>query len=153
MAGRSQDARLPAQYRADIRRAARGFKGAATLARRLGYDAEAMRKIREIVADSNARNWASGGSASGQRWQGSRAGTTRLDDAVDTGKLREYATTPWLLKPRVTASRIYMNVPKTKVPYIQYLGSTVMGWTPIGVRDLEEMVLRRLEREATWGLG
>lgn len=144
--------RTPAQYRADIRRAARGFKGAATLSRRLGYNAETMKKIRKIVARNNAQNWASNGGASGGRWAGQEAGATRLNDVFETGKLKEHATTPWLLKPRVTKSRIYMNVPKRKVPYIQYLGSTVMGWTPVGVRDLETMVLRELEKEANWGL-
>lgn len=143
---------MPAQYRADIRRAARGFKGAATVARRLGYDAEAMREIRKIVAESNARNWATGGGASGNRWQGQQVGDVTLDDAVDTGTLRTYATTPWLLKPRVTARRIYMNVPKRKVPYIQYLGGTVMAWTPVGIRDLEQMVAERLAKEAASGL-
>jgi len=111
-----------------------------------------MKKIRKIVARNNAQNWASNGGASGGRWAGQEAGATRLNDVFETGKLKEHATTPWLLKPRVTKSRIYMNVPKRKVPYIQYLGSTVMGWTPVGVRDLETMVLRELEKEANWGL-
>ena len=142
----------PDLFAADIKRAARGFKGAATLSRRLGYDVASMRAIREIVAENNSRAWATDGGAIGKRWAGQKAGATILNDAVDTGKLRQYATTSHLLKPRISAKRILVNVNKSRVPYIKFLGGAVMGWTSKGRKDLAAMVAKRLAEEAESGL-
>jgi len=141
--------KIPREYANDMRRAARGFKGAATVARRVGYDAASMRELRKVAARNNALNWASDGAAMGDRWRGERAGNTVLDDAVDTGKLREHATTPWLLKPRVSARVIRFNVPKSRVPYIRFVGAQVMGWTPWGRRELVATVQNELVAVAT----
>lgn len=88
----------------------------------------------------------------GAPWRGEEAGDTILNDAIDTGELMRHATSPYLLKPRVTARRIFMNVPPRSVPYIKYLGGAVMGWTPIGRSDLINMIAIRLEEEARSGL-
>ena len=143
----------PDLFAADVRRAARGFKGASTLSRRIGYDVKAIRKIREIVAKNNARAWASDGAAIGKRWAGQKAGNTVLNDAVVTGKLREYATKPHLLKPRISAKRIKMNVNKSKVRYVKWLGAIVMGWTSSSSKELADMITMRLVAEAESGLG
>ena len=94
-------AKTPKQYKADVRRAARGFKGAATTARRIGYNVEAMRALRTIAAENNARNFATNGSAMGDNWEGAKTGNAILDDAVATGALKALMTKPYELKPRV----------------------------------------------------
>lgn len=141
--------KIPREYANDMRRAARGFKGAATYARRVGYDAASMRELRKVAAANNERNFKTAGGAMSASWRGEKAGNTVLEDAVDTGKLREHATTPWLLKPRVSARVIRFNVPKSRVPYIRFVGARVMGWTPWGRRELADTVLDEMVKIAT----
>ena len=85
----------------------------------------------------------------GASWRGKAAGAVVLDNAVDTGTLRRHSTTPWLLKPRVQAKSIRFNVPKSRVPYIRFVGAQVMGWTPWGRRELVATVQRELVAVAT----
>lgn len=134
-----------------MRRAARGFKGAATLARRLGYDVDTMRELRTIAAKNNVGVFATDGAAMGSSWKGQRAGNTVLNDAVDTGKLRKKMTSPYQLKPRVSAKRIYFSVPKSQVPYIKYLAVRVYGWTPQSVQKIADAATAELLRVATGG--
>jgi len=141
---RASHPKLPREFANDMKRAARGFKGAATFARRVGYDAAAMRKLRTVAADNNAENFRSDGGAMGASWRGKAAGATVLDNAVDTGTLRRHATTPWLLKPRVSAKTIRFNVPKSRVPYIRFVGAAVMGWTPRGSRSVADTILAEM---------
>lgn len=131
-----------------MRRACRGFKGAATASRRLGYDVQAMRAMREVAAENNAEMFRTRGAASGDSWRGERAGSTTLDDAVDTGRLRDNMTHPYLLKPRVQARKILFGVPKRRVPYIKYMSDRVYGWTPRGRAALAEVVAKELGRIA-----
>jgi hypothetical protein len=140
--------KIPREYANDMRRAARGFKGAATFSRRVGYDAAAMRKLRDVAAENNAENFRSDGSAMGASWRGKAAGAVVLDNAVDTGILRRHATTPWLLKPRVQAKSIRFNVPKSRVPYIRFVGAAIMGWTPRGSRKVADTILVEIGRIA-----
>ena len=139
---------LPKEYVRDMKRAARGFKGAATLARRVGYDATALRELRKVAAENNAENFASDGAAMGAKWTGQKAGAVTLNNAVETGALKMHSTTPWLLKPRVTAKAIRFNVPKRRLPYIKNVGALIMGWTPRGTRAMAETVLAEMVKIA-----
>tara|TARA_R100000951_G_scaffold103098_1_gene95542 strand:- start:347 stop:787 length:441 start_codon:yes stop_codon:yes gene_type:complete len=141
-------AKTPQQFKADMRRAMRGFKGAATAARRIGYDVDAMREMRKIAADNNRRNFATDGSAMGANWEGKRAGNAILNDAVDTGKFKRNMISPYLLKARVTSKNIYFSVPKSRVPYVKYLAGRVYGWTPKSVDKIAETITANLGRIA-----
>jgi len=144
MGRRSTGPKLPREFANDLRRQTRGFKGAATFSRRVGYDAKAMRKLRTVAAENNALNWRTGGSAMGNSWRGAKAGATILNDAVYSGTLKEHASTPWLLKPRVSAKAIFFNVPKRRVPHVKYLGKSVFGWTLQGKSDLVATMLAEM---------
>jgi len=148
----ARKAKTPKQYRADVRRAARGFKGAATTARRIGYNVEAMRALRTIAAENNARNFATNGSAIGDNWEGATAGNAVLQDAVATGTLRDLMTQPYELKPRVTARQIYFSIPPRRVPYIKFLAPRLYGWTPSSVDEIADAVTAQLLKIAEAGL-
>jgi len=62
--------KIPREYANDMRRAARGFKGAATVARRVGYDATSMRELRKVAAENNEKNWQTSGGAMSDSWRG-----------------------------------------------------------------------------------
>lgn len=141
---RASRPKLPREFANDIRRATRGYKGAATWSRVVGYDAKSMRKLRTVAAENNAENFRSDGSAMGANWRGTKAGNVILNDAVDTGTLRTTATNAHLLKPRVTGKRIFFNVPKARVPYIRWMGLAVMGWTPRGRKAMADTIMAEM---------
>ena len=145
-------AKTPKQYKSDVRRAARGFKGAATTARRIGYNVEAMRALRTIAAENNARNFATNGSAMGDNWEGAKTGNAVLDDAVATGALKALMTKPYELKPRVTAKQIYFSIPPRRIPYIRFLAPRLYGWTPQSVGNIADAVTAQLLKIAEAGL-
>jgi len=141
----------PKQFKADVRRAARGFKGAATVSRRIGYNVNAMRVLRGIAAENNRKNFATNGSAMGDNWKGARTGNAILQDAVATGALMREMTRPYALKPRVTAKQIYFSVPPRKIPYIRFLAPRLYGWTPKSVDNIADAITTELLRIAKGG--
>jgi hypothetical protein len=141
-------AKTPQQFKADMRRAMRGFKGAATTSRRIGYNVDALRIMRNIAAKNNAKSFATDGASMGNPWKGLKAGNATLDDAVDTGKLKRNMTGPYLLKARVAAHAIYLSVPKRRVPYIRNVASRVYGWNKKSVDDLAAQITSELARIA-----
>jgi len=117
---------LPGQYKADIARALRPIKGALTTAKRLGRDVEFMRAARHVVAEGERRVWETKGGAIGHRWK---------TPMVATGALKRSATTPWLLKVRVTKSRIYF---RAGVKYAKFHAHRIYGWDPTATKRLAD---------------
>jgi len=124
-----------------MRRAARGIKKAATLARRLGHDTEWMRKARDIAAENNRQMYETSGRAAGYNW--------RDRDYVETGQLRKELTSPRLLKSRVGARYVAFNA---RVKYRKYWVWHILAWTQKPVVELGKETTKSLKRvvEREW---